>query len=240
MLERNALQTAAALHAVALLRLASSGGGEPIAGRLCDVNHHRYGDGLWAQILDHAGAGCVPCFPCSVDVDCSTEQGHLSFRTEIIGRRGAICPRRGGEQVCWLLAWPSAISRREQRREHRVAVQETGICVHLCRHGSVQEISARLHDLSTSGVGLLLSVAERAGQFAVGDALQVVLQAHGSKLALTGRVANVQQFSKGIRLGIEFAGLDTTSDGRRSTKILSDAVSELQRSELRRVRRQSA
>ena len=107
-----------------------------------------------------------------------------------------------------------------------------------------QELKVELRDISLGGLGITLR--SRAGgdpQVVPGQRVRIELKFGEATLLLDGRVrdaAGVADAAAGIRTGIAFKALDNQFEGRQKLAQLARVVGDLQRDEVKRVRRSAS
>lgn len=152
-----------------------------------------------------------------------------------------------------LLAHPKELRGVQRRSNYRVAVApESELKARIWIIGeqdpievapiSVRELKSEVMDLSVGGIGVRL-LPSPAGdrKIVVDQRLRIELKLPtGESLLLDGRVRALRKGDDPSCLGIAFKKMDDTMDCRRALATLTRLVGELQRDEVRRVRRSCA
>jgi c-di-GMP-binding flagellar brake protein YcgR len=150
-----------------------------------------------------------------------------------------------------LLPIPSELKSIQRRSNYRVAIRaDADLSVRmwkLAEHTHItdrplpsMELKAELRDISLGGLGVLLQ--GRTGgdpQVAAGQRLRIELKIGEATLLLDGRVreGSSKENTTGLRTGIAFKALDNQLEGRQKLAQLARIVGDLQRDEVKRLRR---
>lgn len=150
-----------------------------------------------------------------------------------------------------LLSFPSEIKAVQRRTSYRVAVPPASAIVARvwrippdaylpARPPASQELGCEIRDLSAAGIGLTLRGA--GGQppgISGADRLRIELTHAGGKMLLEGRMKYPLEApaEETVRAGVQFQPLPDSKAGRQAKAQLTRIVGELQREEVRRVRR---
>jgi c-di-GMP-binding flagellar brake protein YcgR len=150
-----------------------------------------------------------------------------------------------------LLATPSEIKTVQRRSNYRVGItadaEVTARMWRVPEHfylndrpSAAQEVKADLRDISLGGLGVILRSRDGSElNIAPGQRVRIELKYSEVTLLLDGRVRQPtsNDASDGIRTGVAFKPLDNQLEGRQKLAQLARIVSDLQRDEVRRLRR---
>lgn len=146
------------------------------------------------------------------------------------------------------IEWPRRMQRLQRRSFYRASIPaDKPVFCEMWQGGLVGEpkgalreklvFNGQLVDLSAGGMRLRL-VDQRDPAFHVGDAVGVILQSaclrEPVRVDAQFRHAATDEF--GLCLGLQFVGLNETSDGRKAFQAINQLVCDFQRIELRRQR----
>jgi c-di-GMP-binding flagellar brake protein YcgR len=150
-----------------------------------------------------------------------------------------------------LLKRPQGIKTVQRRENYRVHVplDAQWLSVRIWRIGnkvdlreqpmSAQEINTQIRDLSTTGLGVILSgEANQPPKFSTTDRIRIELMREGQIILMEGRICYPTEppAQPSVRAGIQFAKLQDGIEGRQTQSQLTRIVGELQREEIRRYR----
>jgi len=150
-----------------------------------------------------------------------------------------------------LVEWPAEIRAIQRRANYRATVvADSDLTVRVWRIGrtayltdrpaSSQEISARLRDISTGGVGVVFLSQEEPPRITPEDRLRIQLNLpDGGEMLLEGRLRypiKVPKDAKDVRAGIQFKQMNDDMADRQMLATLTKLVGEMQRAEARRFR----
>jgi c-di-GMP-binding flagellar brake protein YcgR len=150
-----------------------------------------------------------------------------------------------------LLATPTDIKTVQRRSNYRVGITaEAEVTARIWRipehfylndrPSAAQEVKADLRDISLGGLGVILRSRD-GGELKIvpGQRLRIELKYSEVTLLLDGRTRHPSpvEVTDGIRTGIAFKPLDNQLEGRQKLAQLARIVSDLQRDEVKRLRR---
>jgi c-di-GMP-binding flagellar brake protein YcgR len=149
-----------------------------------------------------------------------------------------------------LLAMPEEVKTIQRRTHYRVRVwPDSDLTARMWRIAehvylgdrplATQEVKAELRDISLGGLGVTLRPRDGSQpKITAGQRLRIELKCGEMTLLLDGHVRNpTGEAAEGIRTGIAFKPLDNQLEGRQKLAQLARIVGDLQREEVRRVRR---
>lgn len=144
-----------------------------------------------------------------------------------------------------LIKRPQELKVVQRRNSYRVQVlSDSDIHVRIWRIGpsaplsavpmSVQEVKARMCDLSTGGLGLLID-GDAASELMADERLRISIVYQNDSLLLEGHLSHKGP-AVGSRRGVMFKNLEADLEGRQHLATLTRIVGELQREARRRAR----
>lgn len=146
------------------------------------------------------------------------------------------------------IAWPKTIRRLQRRAFYRVNIpSDKPVFTEFWEGGLAKEppehlrenlvFHGKLDDISAGGCRARLT-EDREIAFHAGDALGMRLKFRNGQepIEVDGLFRHAASDEFGPWLGVQFAGLNETAQGRRALNQITDAVAEFQRIELRRSR----
>jgi c-di-GMP-binding flagellar brake protein YcgR len=150
-----------------------------------------------------------------------------------------------------LLATPAEIKTIQRRANYRVGITaETEVTARMWRipehaylndrPSAAQELRSELRDISLGGIGVILRSRDGGEPKVVpGQRVRIEMKYSEVTLLLDGRVRQPTgtDATDGIRTGIAFKPLDNQLEGRQKLAQLARIVSDLQRDEVKRMRR---
>ena len=151
-----------------------------------------------------------------------------------------------------LVSQPAELKTIQRRNNYRVIVTDgSELAVRVWRIGehvylkdrpmAVQEVPAKLRDLSTGGVGVnFLAKDDEPPRVSPEDRLRIQLTlSEGVQILVEGRMrypTKPPKDAKVVRAGIQFKTLESDLEGRQTLAALTKIVGEMQRAEARRYR----
>ncbi len=149
-----------------------------------------------------------------------------------------------------LLQKPTDVKAIQRRSHYRAPIHEVDrISIQLWRipeqdpiekqPQKAAELEASIHNLSVGGMGIMLTGKGDRAKVVAGERVRVILKKSGrDDVLLEGRVGQLRKNDTGtLETGVQFVGLQARLEGRQILNDLTKLVGELQREEVKRMRR---
>jgi c-di-GMP-binding flagellar brake protein YcgR len=169
------------------------------------------------------------------------------FTTTVRRRDPGFSPNAGLTLEALLLDFPKDIKAVQRRSDYRVKiVPDCGLETRMWRipehfilrdrPSGTFELTARVRDLSTGGMGVFCSSRDGADlKLAPDQRLRIMLRFEDLEAVIEGRARHmVTTPEKSIRIGVQFKKLENDLEGRQILSKLTNIVARLQRQEIRR------
>jgi c-di-GMP-binding flagellar brake protein YcgR len=224
-----------------------------------ELRHHKSrflaedADGFWIEASPEDRSLVDELTTQQTPVGVSFRSGVLrtSFAAPILGRNPAFQVNAQTTLDALHLGFPDEVRAIQRRNNFRVRVPSDGrLTVRVWRipehfylsdkPDRTQELSAQIRDISTGGVGVLVSPKDGASpRVTAGERLRIVLRYESmEELIVEGRMRYIppEGTPMPIRCGIQFKKLENDMEGRQKLAALTKIVGAFQVEEVRRTR----